>query len=46
MLISERKIDPLGRLVLPADLRTHLQILSGDLLRIRFDGKRIIIEKA
>ena len=44
MLISERKIDPLGRLVIPAEMRARLQILAGDSVRILFDEKKIVTE--
>lgn len=40
-----RAIDDLGRVVLPIEFRTGLDIKSGDLLRMDIDGNKIIIEK-
>ncbi|MBQ6285290.1 MAG: AbrB/MazE/SpoVT family DNA-binding domain-containing protein [Bacilli bacterium] len=40
-----RKIDDLGRIVLPKELRKHLNINSGDDFQILLDGERIILEK-
>ena len=40
-----RKIDELGRIVLPKELRKHLNINSGDDFQIILDGERIILEK-
>ena len=45
MLIAERKIDNLGRLVMPADMRQKLALCAGDTVCILFDGKRLIIKK-
>ncbi len=40
-----RKIDDLGRIVLPKELRKHLNINSGDDFQILLDGERIVLEK-
>ena len=40
-----RKIDELGRIVLPKELRKHLNINSGDDFQILLDGDKIILEK-
>lgn len=40
-----RSIDTLGRLVVPKEMRRHLQINDGDLLEISLEGNRICIEK-
>ncbi|MBQ9802151.1 MAG: AbrB/MazE/SpoVT family DNA-binding domain-containing protein [Clostridia bacterium] len=45
MLIAERKIDLLGRIVLPADMRQKLQLSANDVVRIVFNGTQIVIER-
>lgn len=41
-----RKVDRLGRVVLPAELRKELEINEGDLLEIALDDAgRIVLEK-
>lgn len=40
-----RKIDDLGRIVLPKELRNSLNINSGDDFEITIDNKKIILEK-
>ena len=40
-----RKIDELGRLVLPKELRKVLNINSGDDFQITIDNEKIILEK-
>ncbi len=40
-----RKIDELGRLVLPKELRNYLNINPGDNLEIFVDSNKIIMEK-
>jgi transcriptional pleiotropic regulator of transition state genes len=41
-----RKVDRLGRVVLPAELRKELEIDEGDLLEIAVDDDgRIVLEK-
>ena len=40
-----RKIDPLGRVVLPMSLRKNLNINEGDSLEIFTEGKQIILQK-
>ena len=40
-----RRIDQLGRIVVPVELRRALGILEGDLLEISREGERIMLEK-
>jgi transcriptional pleiotropic regulator of transition state genes len=41
-----RKVDRLGRVVLPAEIRKELEIAEGDLLEIALDDDgRIVLEK-
>jgi AbrB family transcriptional regulator, transcriptional pleiotropic regulator of transition state genes len=40
-----RKIDELGRIVLPSELRRVFGIHEGDELEISVDGEQIILEK-
>lgn len=40
-----RKIDQLGRVVLPAELRRLFNISEGDLVEIYVDDDRIILRK-
>jgi AbrB family transcriptional regulator, transcriptional pleiotropic regulator of transition state genes len=40
-----RKIDDLGRIVLPSELRKVLNMTHGDELAISVDGDMIILEK-
>lgn len=40
-----RKIDELGRIVLPKELRKHLNINPGDDFQILLDNNKIILEK-
>jgi transcriptional pleiotropic regulator of transition state genes len=40
-----RKIDELGRIVLPSELRRVFALHEGDELEISVDGERIILEK-
>jgi AbrB family transcriptional regulator, transcriptional pleiotropic regulator of transition state genes len=40
-----RRIDELGRLVLPVELRRLLGIEDGDSLDIYVDGDRIVLQK-
>lgn len=40
-----RKIDELGRIVLPSELRRVFGIREGDELEISVDGERIILNK-
>lgn len=40
-----RKIDDLGRIVLPMELRTKLDIGKGDPLEIYVEGNSIILQK-
>lgn len=40
-----RKIDELGRMVLPSELRRRFSIQEGDYLGISVEGQRIILTK-
>ena len=40
-----RRIDALGRIVIPAELRRILEIRVGDLLDIRVDGGHLVFAK-
>ena len=40
-----RKVDALGRVVLPKELRSQLTIEPGDLVEISVDEDRIVLEK-
>ena len=40
-----KKIDDLGRIVLPKDIRMPMGIESGDPLEIFIDGEKIILQK-
>jgi transcriptional pleiotropic regulator of transition state genes len=40
-----RRIDALGRIVVPAELRRILEIRVGDLLDIRVEGGRVVLAK-
>lgn len=40
-----RKIDMLGRIVLPIELRKHLEIEQGDDIEIFVDGNTVVLEK-
>ena len=41
-----RRIDNLGRIVIPMDLRKKLNIEIGDDLDIQLDGNAIVVKKA
>lgn len=41
-----RRVDQLGRFVLPKELRRKFQIECNDYLQIYTEGERIIIQKA
>ena len=41
-----RKIDNLGRIVIPKEIRKELNIKDYDELKITTDGKQVIITKA
>lgn len=45
LLNAVRRVDPLGRLVLPFDVRRTLGIKDGDSLSISIEDGRIILEK-
>jgi transcriptional pleiotropic regulator of transition state genes len=40
-----RKIDPLGRIVIPMELRKTMNIVEGDALEIFVDGETIVLKK-
>jgi transcriptional pleiotropic regulator of transition state genes len=40
-----RKVDSLGRVVLPAEMRRSLGIRDGDLVDIALDGDNIVLGK-
>ena len=40
-----RKVDELGSIVLPAEIRQHMDIETRDALEIYTDGDRIILQK-
>ena len=40
-----RKVDGLGRIVLPKELRDSLEINTGDALEIFIDGENVILKK-
>ncbi|MBE6700387.1 MAG: AbrB/MazE/SpoVT family DNA-binding domain-containing protein [Ruminococcaceae bacterium] len=40
-----RAIDELGRIVVPIDFRSELEIKSGDLLKMELQGNTIVIRK-
>jgi transcriptional pleiotropic regulator of transition state genes len=40
-----RKIDELGRIVLPSELRKVFSIREGDELEISVDGEKVILQK-
>ena len=40
-----RRIDELGRIVIPKDLRKQLGIQEGDLLEMNLENEKIVIEK-
>ena len=41
-----RKIDDLGRMVIPKEMRDELNIKTGDKLKIELVGKKIMVSKA
>ena len=40
-----RRVDELGRIVLPKELRTRLEIKEGDPLEILVDGEKLVLQK-
>ncbi len=40
-----RKIDDLGRIVLPAEIRRAFGITEGDLIEIAVEGEHVILQK-
>ena len=45
-LIAERKMDELGRIVLPLETRNKLQLTADTVLQIFEDGDKIILQKS
>ena len=43
---SIRKIDNLGRIVIPMDMRKALELHDWDEISIRLEGDRVILSKA
>lgn len=43
-IIVERKIDPLGRLMLPAEVRRKAGIKPGDMVRVVYSGGKVEVE--
>lgn len=41
----QRKVDDLGRVVIPAGIRHSLNIREGDALEVHVDGDRVILAK-
>ena len=40
-----RKVDELGRVVLPSSIRAHMDIKANDPMEIFTDGERIVLQK-
>ncbi len=40
-----RKVDDLGRVVIPADVRRSLNIREGDAVEVTVDGERVVLAK-
>ena len=40
-----RKVDDLGRVVIPSSIRKTLGITEGDLVEIQLDGDRIVLSR-
>lgn len=45
MVGMSRTIDPLGRVVIPAEIRRSLSLSSGSVLAINISGNRIILTR-
>lgn len=41
----QRRVDDLGRVVIPKELRMRLEIKEGDVLDLTLDGKTIVVKK-
>ena len=44
-MMDARKIDSLGRVVIPKSIRAKAKINTGDEVDVMYDGKKIIISK-
>lgn len=42
----QRRVDELGRVVIPMEMRQYLGIQERDLMNIRLDSKKVVLEKA
>ena len=45
-LIATRRLDELGRVTLPMEVRKKLQLEPDTAVRIYFDGEKIVLQKA
>ena len=45
MLIAEKNMDGLGRIVIPAKMREKLNLKPSDAVCVIFDGKQIVLKK-
>ena len=41
-----RKLDDLGRIVIPSQIRKALELVEGDELEIALDGERVVLSRA
>lgn len=41
-----RKIDDLGRVVIPAPMRKALSMREGDVVEVRVEGDRLVLQRA
>ena len=41
-----RKVDELGRIVIPIDVRKQLEINEGETLEISIENNKIVLEKS
>lgn len=45
MLIAEKNMDGLGRIVIPSKMREKMNLKQNDAVCVIFDGKQIILKK-
>ena len=45
MLIAEKNMDGLGRIVIPSKMREKMNLKQKDAVCVIFDGKQIILKK-
>lgn len=43
--IIERKVDSLGRIIIPVDFRNKLGIISEDTLEIKVEDNKLVLTK-